>query len=105
MEAAKNDFGNSRQGHLRGRLPHFHAVSRFVFQFTRNGQKDTMGFLVALIAMVIVFALMLPLIGSIYYDTLAVQKESKMQIERMERLRQQLEQDRKDLDRMKNESK
>jgi len=51
-----------------------------------------MGFLVALIAMVIVFALMLP-------------KESKMQIERMERLRQQLEQDRKDLDRMKNESK
>ena len=64
-----------------------------------------MGFLVALIAMVIAFALMLPLIGSIYYDTLAVQKESKMQIERMERLRQQLEQDRKDLDRMKNESK
>jgi type II secretory pathway component PulJ len=61
-----------------------------------------MGFLVALIAMVIAFALMLPLIGSIYYDTLAVQKESKMQIERMERLRQQLEQDRKDLDRMKN---
>jgi sensor domain CHASE-containing protein len=64
-----------------------------------------MGFLVALIAMVIVFALMLPLIGSIYYDTLAVQKESKMQIERMERLRQQLEHDRKELDRMKNDSK
>jgi type II secretory pathway component PulJ len=64
-----------------------------------------MGFLVALIAMVIVFALMLPLIGSIYYDTLAVQKESKMQIERMERLRQQLEYERKELDRMKNESK
>jgi type II secretory pathway component PulJ len=64
-----------------------------------------MGFLVALIAMVIVFALMLPLIGSIYYDTLAVQKESKMQIERMERLRQQLEQDRKELDRLKHESK
>jgi type II secretory pathway component PulJ len=86
-------------------LPNLHAVSRSVFQFARNGQKDQMGFLVALIAMVIVFALMLPLIGSIYYDTLAVQKESKMQIERMERLRQQLEQDRKDLDRMKNESK
>jgi uncharacterized protein YlxW (UPF0749 family) len=64
-----------------------------------------MGFLVALIAMVIVFALMLPLIGSIYYDTLAVQKESKMQIERMERLRQQLEYERQQLDRLKNESK
>jgi hypothetical protein len=86
-------------------LPNLHAVSRSVFQFTRNGQKDKMGFLVALIAMVIVFALMLPLIGSIYYDTLAVQKESKMQIERMERLRQQLEHDRKELDRMKNDSK
>jgi hypothetical protein len=64
-----------------------------------------MGFLVALIAMVIVFALMLPLIGSIYYDTLAVQKESKMQIDRMERLRQQLEYERQQLDKMKNESK
>jgi len=64
-----------------------------------------MGFLVALIAMVIVFALMLPLIGSIYYDTLAVQKESKMQIERMERLRQQLEYERQQLDRQRNESK
>jgi flagellar biosynthesis protein FliP len=54
-----------------------------------------MGFLIALIAMVLVFLLMLPLIGSIYYDTLATQKESKAQIERMERLRKQLEEDRK----------
>ena len=53
-----------------------------------------MGFLVALVAMVLVFVLLLPLIGSIYYDTLAAQKESKMQIERMERLRQQLEYER-----------
>jgi hypothetical protein len=45
------------------------------------------------------------LIGSIYYDTLAVQKESKMQIDRMERLRQQLEYERQQLDKMKNESK
>jgi len=50
-----------------------------------------MGFLVALVAMVLVFVLLLPLLGSIYYDTLAAQRESKMQIERMERLRQQLE--------------
>jgi len=35
------------------------------------------------------------LIGSIYYDTLATQKESKAQIERMERLRKQLEDERK----------
>ena len=64
-----------------------------------------MGFLVALVAMVLVFVLLLPLIGSIYYDTLAAQKESKMQIERMERLRQQLEYERQHLDRQRNESK
>jgi hypothetical protein len=38
---------------------------------------------------------MLPLVGSIYYDTLAAQKESKVQVERMERLRKQLEEERK----------
>ena len=55
--------------------------------------------------MVLVFVLLIPLIGSIYYDTLAVQRESKMQIERMERLRQQLEYERQQLDRQRNESK
>jgi uncharacterized protein YlxW (UPF0749 family) len=57
-----------------------------------------MGFLVALVAMVIVFVLLLPLLGSIYYDTLTTQKESKAQIERMERLRKQLEDERKQLE-------
>jgi hypothetical protein len=64
-----------------------------------------MGFLVALVAMVLVFVLLLPLLGSIYYDTLAAQKESKMQIERMERLRQQLEYERQQMDRQRNEQK
>ena len=64
-----------------------------------------MGFLVALVARVLVFVLLLPLLGSIYYDTLAAQKESKMQIDRMERLRQQLEYERQQLDRQRNESK
>jgi hypothetical protein len=64
-----------------------------------------MGFLVALVAMVLVFVLLLPMIGSIYYDTLAAQKESKMQIERMERLCQQLEYERQQLDRQRNEQR
>jgi len=64
-----------------------------------------MGFLIALVAMVLVFVLLLPLIGSIYYDTLAAQRESKMQIERMERLRQQLEYERQQMERLRNESK
>jgi acid phosphatase family membrane protein YuiD len=57
-----------------------------------------MGFLIALIAMVLVFCLMLPIISIIYFDTLAVQKESKAQIDRMERLRKQLEDERKKMD-------
>ena len=57
-----------------------------------------MGFLIALIAMVLVFCLMLPVISIIYFDILAVQKESKAQIDRMERLRKQLEEDRKKMD-------
>jgi len=64
-----------------------------------------MGFLVALVAMVLVFVLLLPLLGSIYYDTLAAQKESKMQIERMERLRQQLEYERQQMEKFRNDSK
>ena len=60
--------------------------------------KEQMGFLIALIAMVLVFCLMLPVISIIYFDTLAVQKESKAQIERMERLRKQLEEERKQLE-------
>ena len=61
-----------------------------------------MGFLVGLIAMVLVFVLLLPLIGSIYYDTLAIQREGKMQIDRMERLRQQLEYERQQFERKQN---
>ena len=63
-----------------------------------DGSLDKMGFLIALIAMVLVFCLMLPIISIIYFDTLAVQKESKAQIDRMERLRKQLEEDRKKMD-------
>ena len=57
-----------------------------------------MGFLIALIAMVLVFCLMLPIVGIMYFDTLSTQKESKAQIERMERLRKQLEEERKKMD-------
>ena len=63
-----------------------------------DGPKDKMGFLIALIAMVLVFCLMLPLIGVIYFDILSTQKQSLAQIERMERLRKQLEEERKQLE-------
>ena len=54
--------------------------------------------MIALIAMVLVFCLMLPIVGIMYFDTLSTQRESKAQIERMERLRKQLEEERKKMD-------
>jgi hypothetical protein len=105
MATQKGNQRNPRQGNLRGSLFSVRPLPSPVLQPSNNGSKGTMGFLVALVAMVLVFVLLLPLIGSIYYDTLAAQKESKMQIERMERLRQQLEYERQQLDRQRNESK
>jgi len=105
MATQKGNQRNPRQGNLRGSLFSIRPVPSPVLQPSNNGSKGKMGFLVALVAMVLVFVLLLPLIGSIYYDTLAAQKESKMQIERMERLRQQLEYERQQLDRQRNESK
>ena len=105
MATQKGNKRNPGQGNLRGSLFGVRTVPNPVLQSPSDGSKGKMGFLVALVAMVLVFVLLLPLIGSIYYDTLAAQKESKMQIERMERLRQQLEYERQQLDRQRNESK
>ena len=105
MATQKGNKRNSGQTNLRGSLFGSRSLPSPVLQPISDGSKGKMGFLVALVAMVLVFVLLLPLIGSIYYDTLAAQKESKMQIERMERLRQQLEYERQQLDRQRNESK
>ena len=105
MATQKGNKRNPGQTNLRGSVFGVRPVPSPVLQSSDNGSKSKMGFLVALVAMVLVFVLLLPLLGSIYYDTLAAQKESKMQIERMERLRQQLEYERQQLDRQRNESK
>ena len=105
MATKKGNQRNPRQGNLRGSLFSVRPVPSPVLQPPSDGSKGKMGFLVALVAMVLVFVLLLPLIGSIYYDTLAAQRESKAQIERMERLRQQLEYERQQMERLRNESK
>jgi len=50
-----------------------------------------MGFLIALISMVIVFALLLPLLGILYLDVLEAKYEVKAQLEKLERLRREIE--------------
>ena len=55
-----------------------------------------MGFLIALISMVIVFALLLPLIGMLYLDVLETKYEVKAQVEKVEKLRREVEQKQRD---------
>jgi hypothetical protein len=50
-----------------------------------------MGFLIALISMVLVFVLMLPLMGIMYFDILTAKKETKDEVEKSKKLRKQLE--------------
>jgi hypothetical protein len=50
-----------------------------------------MGFLVTLISMVLVFVLMLPLMGIMYFDILTAKKETKDEVEKSKKLRKQLE--------------
>ena len=50
-----------------------------------------MGYLIALISMVIVFALLLPLLGVLYLDVLEAKYEVKAQVEKLEKLRREVE--------------
>ena len=98
MATKTGNRGPARQSNLPGRSLVRDPIPSRVLVTLGDGPKDQMGFLIALICMVLVFCLMLPIISVIYFDTLAVQKESMAQIERMERLRKQLEEDRKKMD-------
>jgi H+/gluconate symporter-like permease len=51
-----------------------------------------MGYIVALVLAV----LMIPLLGMLYMDVLQTKKEAQIQIEKMEKLRKQVEKERKD---------
>ena len=98
MATKKGNQRSPGQSNLPGRRLVDNRVPERVLVTPSDGQKSAMGFLIALIAMVLVFCLMLPIVGIMYFDTLSTQKESKAQIERMERLRKQLEEERKKMD-------
>jgi cell division protein FtsB len=49
------------------------------------------GFLIGLIAMCIVFVLLLPLMAFLYIDTLETRIQAKQQMEKVEKLRQEVE--------------
>jgi len=52
----------------------------------QTNEDGEMGFIVAFISMVIVFAILLPIMGSMYLDILEAKQETKRQQEVMQRL-------------------
>lgn len=58
-----------------------------------NRQETSMGFLVALISMVVVFVLLLPVMGFMLFDTNTARQECRYERQKMEQLVKQLEKD------------
>lgn len=57
-----------------------------------------MGFLIGLLTMVVVFALLLPLIGMIYMDTMTAKEQTRQQYEKVEKLRKKVEDERRQVE-------
>ena len=51
--------------------------------------------MIVLVIFVIVFALLMPIIGMLYVDTMVVKREAKAQMEKTEKLRKQIEESQK----------
>ena len=56
-----------------------------------NRQETSMGFLVCLISMVLVFVLMLPVIGFMLFDINSAKQEVRYEAQKIEQLRKQIE--------------
>ena len=59
-------------------------------------EDSSVGFLIAFLSMVIVFALLLPILGFMYLDILEAKKETKRQQEQVQRLINQAKQEKED---------
>ena len=81
-------FGNGGGG-FRGRLPDLPDVGN------QSSSSGSFGYLLVLILFALVFVLMLPLMGMLYVDTMVVKREAKAQMEKVEKLRKQVEEDAK----------
>ena len=61
----------------------------------KSQSSGSFGYLLVLVLFAFVFVLILPLIGMMYMDTLVVKREAKAQMEKVEKLRKQVEEERK----------
>ena len=76
-------------GGFRNRLPDMPNVDN------QSSSSGSVGYLLVLILFALVFVLMIPLIGMLYVDTMVVKREAKAQMEKTEKLRKQIEDERK----------
>jgi len=82
------DAGNDRSG-IRGRVFDMPNVD------DQSSSSGSFGYLLVLVLFALVFVLMLPLIGLMYVDTMVVKREAKAQMEKVEKLRKQVEESQK----------
>ena len=61
----------------------------------QSSSSGSIGYLLVLILFALVFVLMIPLVGMLYVDTMVVKREAKAQMEKTEKLRKQIEDERK----------
>ena len=76
-------------GGFRGRLPDMPNVDN------QSQSSGSFGYLLVLVLFALVFVLVLPLVGMMYMDTMVVRREAKAQMEKVEKLRKQIEDERK----------
>jgi uncharacterized membrane protein YciS (DUF1049 family) len=59
----------------------------------QSSSSGSFGYILVLILFALVFVLVLPLVGMLYVDTMVVKREAKAQMEKVEKLRKQVEED------------
>ena len=63
----------------------------------QSSSSGSIGYLLVLILFALVFVLVIPLVGMLYVDTMVVKREAKAQMEKTEKLRKQIEEERKNV--------
>ena len=91
MATSKTAKPAARQGANNRSSPDSYYIPPPAVPRNSPDENSEMGFLMALISMVIVFALLLPLMGMLYLDVLEAKYEVKAQIEKLEKLRREVE--------------
>jgi hypothetical protein len=78
-------------GGFRNRIPDMPNVDN------QSSASGSFGYLLVLVLFALVFVLVLPLVGMMYMDTMVVKREARQQMEKVEKLRKSIEEERKNV--------